>query len=106
MDNTGVLLSWLLGIAVLLPLASFVLILVFGPLMGKGGRQAGVCATGAILSSCVLSFVALGDLAGPSRPGRRGAWRARRTCRGHGGQAEHPRRARRAMHADAADDAC
>jgi NADH-quinone oxidoreductase subunit L len=58
--DTGVLLSWLLGIAVLLPLASFVLILLFGPTMGKGGRQAGVCATGAILISCLLSFVALG----------------------------------------------
>jgi NADH:ubiquinone oxidoreductase subunit 5 (subunit L)/multisubunit Na+/H+ antiporter MnhA subunit len=59
-DPTGVLLSWLLGTAVLLPLASFVLILLFGPLMGKAGRQAGYCATGAILSSCILSFIALG----------------------------------------------
>ncbi len=57
--DTGTLLSWLLGIAVLVPLASFLLILLFGPVMGKGGRQAGICATGAILTSFVLSLIAL-----------------------------------------------
>jgi NADH-quinone oxidoreductase subunit L len=49
----------LLAIAWLLPLASFVLILLFGPRMGKAGKGGGYLATAAIGSSCVLSFVAL-----------------------------------------------
>ena len=57
--DISVPLSWLLGSAVLLPLASFVLILLGGPYMGKGGKQAGVCATGAILISCILSLISL-----------------------------------------------
>ena len=57
--DISVPLSWLLGTAVLLPLASFVLILLFGPYMGKGGKQAGLCATGAILIACVLSLISL-----------------------------------------------
>ncbi len=58
--DTGLLLTSLLGAAVLMPLASFVVILCFGPMMGKGGKQAGVCATLAILTSCILSYAALG----------------------------------------------
>ncbi|MCA9170768.1 MAG: hypothetical protein KDB23_23985, partial [Planctomycetales bacterium] len=58
--DTGILLSWLLGIAVLVPLASFVIILLVGPHMGKRGKQAGYCATAAILTSCVLSYISLG----------------------------------------------
>jgi len=46
-------------IAWLLPLASFVLILFFGKRMGSHGRYAGHVATGAIVTSAVLSFVAL-----------------------------------------------
>ncbi len=49
----------LLGLAWLLPLASFALIVFFGPRMGKAGRLAGYVATGAILASCLLSLVAL-----------------------------------------------
>ena len=49
----------LLGIAWLLPLASFTLILFFGPRMGKAGSKAGYLATAAILTSCALSLFAL-----------------------------------------------
>ncbi len=52
-------LSTLLLIAWLLPLASFVAIVLFGPRMGKAGRGAGFVATGAILTSAVLSVFAL-----------------------------------------------
>ena len=48
----------LLGIAWLLPLASFVLILFFGPKMGPHGRNAAWVATAAIVTSLVLSLVA------------------------------------------------
>jgi NADH:ubiquinone oxidoreductase subunit 5 (subunit L)/multisubunit Na+/H+ antiporter MnhA subunit len=50
----------LLGIAWLLPLASFVLIVFFGARMGPHGRLAGHLATGAILGAFLLSIVALG----------------------------------------------
>src|SRR5689334_8984562 len=49
----------LLGLAWLLPLASFTLIVFFGPRMGKHGAKAGYLATGAILTSCLLSLFAL-----------------------------------------------
>ncbi len=49
----------LLGTAWLLPLASFALIVLFGPRMGKAGRYAGYVAAGAIIIAFVLSFVAL-----------------------------------------------
>lgn len=49
----------LLGIAVLCPLLSFVLILFGGPLMGKKGSGAGWCATVFISLACVLSMIAL-----------------------------------------------
>lgn len=53
------LLPILLLVAWLLPLASFTVIVFFGPHMGKAGRGAGVVATGAILGSCLLSLTAL-----------------------------------------------
>src|SRR5690349_12146606 len=49
----------LLGAAWLLPLASFTLIVLFGPMMGKAGRAAGYVATGAILGAFVCSSTAL-----------------------------------------------
>src|SRR6185295_7383337 len=49
----------LLGTAWLLPLASFVLIVFFGPRMGKHGIYAGYVATAAILLGCVLSLYGL-----------------------------------------------
>ncbi len=49
----------LLGIAWLVPLASFTLILLFGPRMGKHGQGAGVLATAAIGTSAILSLIAL-----------------------------------------------
>ena len=57
--ETGEKLSTLLMWAWLLPLASFVLILFFGKRMGSHGKFAGHLATGAILTSAVLSFTAL-----------------------------------------------
>ncbi|MBI3468516.1 MAG: NADH-quinone oxidoreductase subunit L [Planctomycetes bacterium] len=50
----------LLALAWLMPLASFALIVLFGPRMGKAGVLAGYVATGAILTSMVLSLVSLG----------------------------------------------
>ena len=49
----------LLGLAVLLPLMSFVAILVAGPKMGKAGVGAGWLATLAIVGACLLSLVSL-----------------------------------------------
>lgn len=49
----------LLGIAWLLPLASFTLIVLFGPRMGKHGLGAGYLATFAILVGAVCSWIAL-----------------------------------------------
>ena len=48
----------LLGLAWLTPLASFVLILLFGPRMGSHGRNAAWVATAAIVTSLVLSLTA------------------------------------------------
>ncbi len=48
----------LLGLAWLLPLVSFVLILFFGPRMGPHGRNAAWVATAAIVASLVLSLAA------------------------------------------------
>ncbi|MCE9554997.1 MAG: NADH-quinone oxidoreductase subunit L [Planctomycetes bacterium] len=55
----GTLLSNLLLGAWLLPLASFALIVLFGPRMGKAGKGASYVATGAILGSLVLSSIAM-----------------------------------------------
>jgi NADH-quinone oxidoreductase subunit L len=49
----------LLGIAWLLPLASFVLIVFAGPRMGPHGKYAGHLATAAIVGAFILSLVAL-----------------------------------------------
>ena len=49
----------LLGFAVLLPLLSFVAILIAGPRMGKAGGAAAWVATLAIVGACVLSFISL-----------------------------------------------
>jgi NADH:ubiquinone oxidoreductase subunit 5 (subunit L)/multisubunit Na+/H+ antiporter MnhA subunit len=49
----------LLGLAWLVPLASFTLIVFFGPRMGKHGSGAGKLATAAIATSCALSLFAL-----------------------------------------------
>ncbi len=57
--NPTTLLPTLLGLAWLLPLASFVLIVFFGRRMGHGGKGAGLLATGAIVSGLVLSLAAL-----------------------------------------------
>ncbi|MCG8451157.1 MAG: NADH-quinone oxidoreductase subunit L [Pirellulales bacterium] len=58
------LLMW----AWLLPLASFVLILFFGKQMGPHGKFAGYLATGAIVTSALLSFVALFGVWLPNNP--------------------------------------
>jgi NADH-quinone oxidoreductase subunit L len=58
----------LLLVAWLLPLASFALIVLFGPRMGKAGVRAGHLATAAILASAVLSFVALFGCWLPAHP--------------------------------------
>ncbi|HEV2968915.1 MAG TPA: NADH-quinone oxidoreductase subunit L [Pirellulales bacterium] len=57
--NLAATLPVLLGLAWLLPLVSFALIVFFGPRMGKHGRKAAWVATGAILTGFVLSVVAL-----------------------------------------------
>ncbi|MBX3434937.1 MAG: NADH-quinone oxidoreductase subunit L [Pirellulales bacterium] len=57
----------LLATAWLLPLASFVLILFFGKRMGRHGEGAGKVATAAIVTSSVLSFVALFGVWLPNR---------------------------------------
>ncbi|MGA2035951.1 MAG: proton-conducting transporter membrane subunit [Thermoguttaceae bacterium] len=49
----------LLGLAWLLPLVSFTLIVLLGPRMGRGGRGAGYLATLAIILAFALSLVAL-----------------------------------------------
>jgi len=54
------LLPVLLGAAWLLPLASFAVVVLVGPRLGKAGLLAGHVATGAILGSAVLSLLALG----------------------------------------------
>ena len=57
--NLAAVLPTLLGLAWLLPLGSFVLILFWGPRMGKGGLCAGYLATSAILGSFGLSLASL-----------------------------------------------
>jgi len=58
--DLGSTLSTLLGVALVLPLVSFVIILLLGPRMGKGGVMAAYVATGAIMSAGFLSFISLG----------------------------------------------
>ena len=57
--NIEFTLPLLLALAWLLPLASFALIVLFGPHMGRAGNKAAHVATTAIIASCVLSFTAL-----------------------------------------------
>ena len=57
--NLASTLPVLLGLAWLLPLVSFVLIVFFGPRMGPHGKYAAYVATGAISAGFVLSLVAL-----------------------------------------------
>ncbi len=59
MDFLNDTLPILLLVAWLAPLASFAAILFFGPKMGKAGHCAGYLATGAIITSFVLSMFAL-----------------------------------------------
>jgi len=69
--NAGDALPRLLGLAWLLPLASFAIIVFAGPKLGKAGILASYVATGAIFSAFVLSTIAfgiwyLGDLGAPA----------------------------------------
>jgi NADH-quinone oxidoreductase subunit L len=57
--NIEAILPLLLALAWLLPLASFVLIVLFGSRMGKGGRYAAYLATAAIVTGFALSVAAL-----------------------------------------------
>ena len=57
--NLASTLPLLLGLAWLLPLVSFTLIVLFGPRMGQHGRYAGHVAAAAIVSGFVLSAIAL-----------------------------------------------
>jgi NADH-quinone oxidoreductase subunit L len=59
MEQLESILPLLLGAAWLLPLASFAVILFFGPRLGKAGVLAGYVATGAILGSFLLSTIGL-----------------------------------------------
>jgi len=59
----------LLGLAVLLPLFSFVLIFLAGPKMGKGGEYAFYVATSAIVMAFVLSMTSLFIWTGTHWPG-------------------------------------
>ncbi|MBX3415403.1 MAG: NADH-quinone oxidoreductase subunit L [Pirellulales bacterium] len=60
MDHLASTLPTLLGLAWLVPLVSFTLIVLFGSRMGKAGVLAGYVATGAILTSFLLSLTSLG----------------------------------------------
>ena len=60
MDALATLLPTLLGIAWLAPLASFALIVLFGPRMGKHGAGAAYVATTAIVVGFVCSVISLG----------------------------------------------
>jgi proton-translocating NADH-quinone oxidoreductase chain L len=59
MGNPASTLPMLLAIAWLLPLASFAVIVLVGKYLGHHGRGAGFVSVGAIVTSCVLSFVAM-----------------------------------------------
>ena len=58
-SQASLVLPWLLGIAVLLPLFSFFLILCFPQWMGKAGENGGRLAAMAIGGSALLSFISL-----------------------------------------------
>lgn len=67
--DPGSSISTLLGWAVVLPLCSFFVILVFGPRMGKAGEHAASLATAAIGVAAVLSFISLVVWLTSHRPG-------------------------------------
>jgi NADH-quinone oxidoreductase subunit L len=58
----------LLATAWLLPLASFVVILFIGKFLGHHGKGGGYVAVGAIVTSCILSFVAMVGVWLPNHP--------------------------------------
>jgi NADH:ubiquinone oxidoreductase subunit 5 (subunit L)/multisubunit Na+/H+ antiporter MnhA subunit len=62
-------LPWLLGLATLLPLASFFFLLLFGSRLGKAYGHGAYIATGAIVAAGVLSFVSLFVWLGHHFPG-------------------------------------
>ncbi len=66
--NPATTLPVLLGLAWLLPLASFALIVFFGKHMGHHGKAASYVACSAIIGGCVLSLVALVFCWLPSHP--------------------------------------
>jgi NADH-quinone oxidoreductase subunit L len=68
MENPASTLPALLAIATLLPLASFVVIVLAGGRMGPHGKYAGHMATAAIVSSFVLSLIALVGVWLPNHP--------------------------------------
>lgn len=85
----------LLGLAWLLPLASFAAIVFFGPRMGHAGSKAGYVATGAILTSCVLAIFSLLFVWLPNHQLHSSAAEAAASAPaehggGHDGQLEHP----------------
>ena len=75
----------LLGLAWLMPLASFVAILFFGPRMGPHGRNAAWVATAAIVTSLVLSLTAFVVWLGghPVRAVAHGSHAAQAAAAGH-----------------------
>jgi NADH-quinone oxidoreductase subunit L len=94
-------LPFLLGCAWLVPLASFVAILLFGKYMGPGGKFGGYLATLAIVTSAVLSLTALFGVWLHNYPIKSAAHHAEASesalasdeagehAKGHGGEAEH-----------------
>jgi NADH:ubiquinone oxidoreductase subunit 5 (subunit L)/multisubunit Na+/H+ antiporter MnhA subunit len=58
----------LLGAAWLTPLAAFCVIVLFGPKMGHHGKGGGYLSVAAIVTSCVLSFVAMFGVWLPNHP--------------------------------------
>jgi NADH-quinone oxidoreductase subunit L len=76
-------LPFLLGLAWLAPLASFVAILFFGPRMGHHGKNAAWVATAAIVTSFVLSLAAFGAWLG-AHPVKAVAHAAHAAEAGHG----------------------
>ncbi len=89
------LLPTLLGIAWLLPLASFALIVLFGPRMGKHGSGAAYVATSAIVIGAVCSWFSLACWLGNygTKPAEHGAAHAAAaehvSAEAHGETAEH-----------------
>ncbi len=59
MSDLGSTLAFLLGMATLLPLASFFIILCAYPRAGKGFGHSAYISIGAIVGACVLSFISL-----------------------------------------------